>query len=66
MERVVNIIQYLERSAAAHPDRHALEELGRTLTYRETQTVSQCIGAAVLNALDGKIRQQIGVFLPNM
>ncbi len=64
MERVVNIIQYLERSAAAHPDRPALEELGRTLSYRETQTVSQCIGAAVLRALDGQIRRQIGVFLP--
>ena len=42
-----NVLCYLERSAASHPDKCALIDETRQLTYREVRRISQAIGTGL-------------------
>ena len=56
-----NVLEYLERSALATPEKIAAEDLGGSCTYRELQQQSMRIGSALAGTLAAG--DPVGVFL---
>ena len=56
-----NVLCYLEASAARYPDKYALVDETRQMSYREVLQVSQSIGTALCNRIAP--RQGVGVYM---
>lgn len=61
---MTNILQYLEQNAQRFPDRNALSDEFRTLTYREYWNAAQIIGTYLVhNVTGGEINRPIAVWI---
>ena len=62
MGRETNVLEWLDRAAAETPDAPAVSDENERLTYAQLAERVACIGTAVSQALNGAVREPVGVF----
>jgi len=58
-----NVLEYFTNTLERYPDKTAIIDQDRTITFAEWEEYAQRLGE-VLHQADGRIRQPIGVYLP--
>ena len=59
-----NVTGYLKNSTVAYPDKIAFRDDQRSLSFAELERQSRLLACAINSAIDGKIKQPVGVYLP--
>lgn len=59
-----NILEYFERTVAEHPEKTAVIEQGRAITFSGLARKSLAAAASIHRAFDGKKRCPVAVYLP--
>ncbi len=58
---MINVLELMENSALQYPDKIAVQEGDRSVTYRELLCLSQQTGTALIR--QGAVRQPVGVYM---
>lgn len=64
MNSFLNIVSFLERTAAQKPDQLAIVHLEQSITFYALDELSRRIGGEISAALSHEIRRTVGVYLP--
>lgn len=64
MRHYINITQYLDATAANFPQKTAVVDGKRSMTFADVQAAAINLAASIEKSLNGCVRQVIGVFLP--
>lgn len=63
MPMIKNILEYFEATAAQRPDRTAVVDGERTITFRELSRSAKALAWAIRGRTGGEIRRPVGVYL---